>query len=132
MQKPQRIQCTHCDLEFDSDVNLKKHENSQHNRSNRMIKCVSCNVESNSEVELQNHMESHQMENKTISSRITSVLDYSCTHTLHFLDYFVVQCVQLYNIKPTKTIVFNHFCVHYNHFIAPKVYSATTETICSN
>ena len=67
-----------------------------------------------------------------ISSRINIVLDYCCTDTVHFLDYFVVQCVQLYNIKPTKTIVFNHFCVHYNHFIAPKVYSATTLVDCSN
>ena len=66
------------------------------------------------------------------SSSKNIVLDYCCTGTVHFLDYFVVQCVQLYNIKPTKTIVFNHFCVHYNHFIAPKVYSATTLVDCSN
>ena len=63
------IKCTQCDLEFDSELNLKKHDNAKHNKSNnntRLIKCVSCNVELNSQVDLMSHMESHQGVNQTI------------------------------------------------------------------
>ena len=69
VEKSQMIKCTQCDLEFDSELNLKKHDNAKHNKSNnntRLIKCVSCNVELNSQVDLMSHMESHQGVNQTI------------------------------------------------------------------
>lgn len=51
VKKPELFKCSSCDLEFDSDENLKKHGNIHHGSSNkakpRSIKCVSCNLEFN-------------------------------------------------------------------------------------
>lgn len=63
-KKPQLIKCVSCELEFDSDENLKKHTILHHQimatGKPRSVKCVTCDIELNSETDLKTHMESHK------------------------------------------------------------------------